>query len=720
VSVLARWCFRHRLVVVFTWVAVLAALGGLFAAFGSAYSNSFTLPGTDSTRALSLLSSALPAQAGDSDTIVWHVATGSVRDPAVRARVQSMLARVAKAPSVGQVRSPYVASGAAQISKDGKTAYATVVFTRLSQALPKGDVRRVISIAQSARQPGLEVELGGQAIEQVNQTPPSNSEAIGLVAAALVILVAFGSLGAMALPLLTAMVALGTASLVITLFSHVMSVSPIAPTLAILIGLGVGIDYALFIVTRHRSNLKAGLSPEEAAVRSLNTSGRAVMFAGGTVCIALLGLLVLRMSFLNGMAIAAVMTVVLTMAAAMTILPAMLGFFGTRVLGRRERRRLAADGPEQSEGSRFWRRWAAFVERRPIVLAVAAAVVMVVLALPILSLRLGSSDAGNDRSGSTTRRAYDLLAKGFGPVFNGPLLLVAETGTAADRAALARLTQTMATQPGVAAVAALPAPPNAKLAVVQVYPTTSPQSTQTTSLIKRLRGTVVPAAEQGTTLRVYVGGTTAIFDDFATIIGGKLPLFIAVIVGFGFLLLLVAFRSLLVPATAAIMNLLAAGAAFGMIVALFQWGWGSEALGLGRSGPVESFLPVIMLAILFGLSMDYQVFLVSRMHEEWVHTGANHQSISKGQATTGRVITAAATIMVCVFIAFVFGGQRVIAEFGIGLASAVLLDAFILRTVLVPAVMHLLGRSNWWLPSWLERRLPHLAVEPPEPAPELD
>jgi RND superfamily putative drug exporter len=340
--------------------------------------------------------------------------------------------------------------------------------------------------------------------------------------------------------------------------------------------------------------------------------------------------------------------------------------------------------------------------------------VILALAVPVLSLRLGNSDQGNDPSNTTTRKAYDLLADGFGPGFNGPLLLVATLGSATDAQALTGLVTTVSHVPGVAAAVAVPAKPGSSISMVQVVPTTSPEDAKTSNLITHLRKDVIPAAERGTTLKVYVGGQTAIFDDFASVITGKLPVFIAVIVGLGFLLLLVAFRSIVVPATAAVMNLLAAGASFGVVVAVFQWGWGSEALGLGKAGPVEAFLPVMMLAILFGLSMDYQVFLVSRMHEEWVHTHHNRRAVTVGQASTGRVITAAATIMICVFLAFVFGGQRVIAEFGIGLASAVFLDAFILRTVLVPALMHMFGTANWWLPRWLDRRLPQLSVEPAE------
>ena len=520
----------------------------------------------------------------------------------------------------------------------------------------------------------------------------------------------------MALPLLTAVVALGSGLLAVGLLSHLVPIGTVGPTLAALIGLGVGIDYALFVVTRHRSGIQGGLTPEEAAVRALDTSGRAVLFAGGTVCVALLGLFVLRLTFLNGLAVPAVLTVLFTVAAATTFLPAMLGFLGTRVLGRKERRRLEAEGPHEPDAQGFWVRWAALVERRPKMFAIGATVIMLVLTLPVLSLRLGSSDSGNDPAGSSSRKTYDLMAQGFGPGFNGPLQLVAEVTSPADTAALAALADRLRTEPGVASVTAFPSAPGARLGIVQVVPTAAPQDAATSDLIGHLRTSVIPAAEKGTSMQVYVGGTTAIFDDFADVLTSKLPLFLGVVIALGFLLLTLAFRSLLVPATAALMNLLAAGASFGVITAVFQFGWGTELLGIGKAGPVEAFLPVILLAILFGLSTDYQVFLVSRMHEEWVHTGNNRLSVSRGQATTGRVITAAAAIMICVFVAFVFGGERVIAEFGIGLSSAVFLDAFVLRTVLVPALMHLFGAANWWLPTWLDRRLLHLSVEPADEA----
>ena len=714
-SAIARWCFRHRFTVIAAWVLVLVGLGALSQAVKSDYNNSFSLPGTGSTTAQQLLAKAIPAQAGDSDTIVWQVSHGTVRDATVTTQMNSVLKQIATMPEVAAVVSPYGPHGAAQISRDGRTAYATVDFAKQANNLVKADITRVIDAAKAARAPGLNVQLGGQAIEQTEQTSLGVSSTVGVLAAAVVLFIAFGSLLAMLLPIVTAIAGVGGGLMAIAPLTHAINVVDFAPILGALIGLGVGIDYALFIVTRHRRGLQSGLTPEQAAVKAIDTSGRAVLFAGSTVCIALLGILVLGVSFLNGLAVASALTVVFTVLAAVTLLPALLGVFRMRVLSRRQRRQLASGAPAPGAAG-MWARWASTVERRPAILAVAAAAVMLVLAIPVLSLRLGSSDQGNDPSSTTTRQAYDLLADGFGPGFNGPLLLVAQTSSPADVAALRTLEAGLPKVADVTSVRQITATTGTE--VIQVTPGTSPEAKATADLISTLRNDTIPAAERGTTLRVYIGGVTATFADFATVVDAKLPWFILTIVGLSFLLLVVAFRSLLIPGTAAVMNLLAAAASFGVLTAFFQWGWGTGAFGLGKAGPVEAFLPVVTLAILFGLSMDYQVFLVSRMNEEWVHGRRNSDAVRTGQVETARVITAAATIMICVFLTFSFLGSRDVAEFGIGLAAAVALDAFILRTVLVPAAMHLFGNANWWLPRWLDRRLPHLAIEPPDPAGE--
>ncbi|WP_406210159.1 MMPL family transporter [Streptomyces sp. NBC_01017] len=705
---MARWCYRHRLVVLLLWLGALFGLGAASSAAGTNYANVFSLPNTDSTTAYDLMEKAFPERAGDTDTVVWKVdgdGGGSVRDESVRSRIEPALEEIGRMKGVGEVTDPYAAQGAAQISRDGRIAYAQITFTEQANAIPKELIEDVVDTAQAAERDGLQVELGGQAIARTQEPPQGTAEAVGILAASVVLFLAFGSLFAMLLPIVVALAGVGTGLIGTMLLSHVTDVPEVAPLLGSLIGLGVGIDYALFIVTRHRRGILRGMKPEESAVTALNTSGRAVLFAGGTVCIALAGMLVMNMRFLDGVVVATSLTVVLSVLAAITLLPALLGLLGMRVLSRRQRRRLAAAGPEPEEASGLAARWSAYVQRRPRRLAALAVVVMAVLAIPVLSLRLGATDQGNHQESTTTRQAYDLLAEGFGPGFNGPLQVVVEGDAPAGLVDGIRATE------GVAQVAAVP--PANGVTVIQVVPTTSPQSEQTDRLIDRLRDDVIPQSGA----EAHVGGVTAVFKDFASVTGDRLPYFVATIIALGFLLLMVAFRSLVVPLTAALMNLIAAAASFGVLVAIFQWGWGTELIGVGKEGPITSFLPVIMLSLLFGLSMDYQVFLVSRMHEEWVHTKDNARAVRVGLAETSRVINSAALIMICVFSAFVLSGDMEGAMAGIGLAAAVALDAFILRTALVPAAMHLLGTSNWWLPDWLEKRLPHLAVEPKEEAP---
>jgi RND superfamily putative drug exporter len=575
--------------------------------------------------------------------------------------------------------------------------------------MPLAEIKHVMTVASTVASPQVKVYFGGNAFGQQNQKKGSPGEFFGFIAAAIVLLLAFGSIYAMFLPIGVAAFALAIASAATELLSHGISIASFAPILGSLIGAGVGIDYALFIVTRTRQGVKKGLSPRDAVVVAINTSGRAVIFAGITVCIALLGMLVLRLGYLNGVAIAASVTVLITMLASITLLPALLGFLGTRVLSRRERRVLKAEGHIDEAASGAWARWSTYVSNKPIRLATGALLAMVILCIPFFSLHLGAADQGTDPAGSTTRLAYDTLSKGFGPGFNTPLTIVGQTTTKDAPLALADVAAALHRLPSVAALSPAGEPKVSGDTVTYLFSVVSKYSSQdarTLQLITDIRQKVAPVAHGV----LHVGGLTAIFADFATVISGKMPLFLGVIILLGCLLLMIAFRSLLVPLTAAIMNLLAAGASFGVVVAVFQWGWGASIIGSG-SGPVESFLPVIMIAILFGLSMDYQVFLVSRMHEEWVHTGDNKTAITRGQAGTGRVITAAALIMICVFLSFVFGGQRVIAEFGIGLGGAVLLDAFILRTILVPAIMHLAGKANWWIPKAIDRVLPRVAIE---------
>ncbi|KUN01833.1 hypothetical protein AQI95_29585 [Streptomyces yokosukanensis] len=711
---LARWCVRHRLIAVLLWLIAFGGVTAAAAAAGASYSNDYEVPGTESGRATQLLEAGFPGLGGDSDTVVWHTGTGTVRAAGVEQTMTTALDRIAALPGVASVTGPYGERGTHRISADGHTAYATVTFTRPAEDIGASEARAVVQTAKAAERDGLQVELGGSAIGLTETPREHTAELVGILVAAVVLFLAFGSLAASALPIATALVGVGTAYAGIGLLGHAMTVADFAPMLGMLIGLGVGIDYALFIVTRHRRGLKRGLSVTEAAVNAVATTGRAVVFAGATVCIALLGMLTLRLSFLNGVAVAASLTVVLTVAASVTLLPALLSWLGPRALSRRERRRLAEQGPRPELPTGLAARWSALVERRPKLLAALAVAVIAVLALPALSLHLGTSDQGNDPRTATTRKAYDLLAEGFGPGVNGPLTLVSRVSDGADRLALDNLDETLRATRGVASVTPVTYAAGGGTGYLTVVPDSAPQSQDTSTLVDRLRTEVLPRAQTGTSLDIQVGGVTAGYDDFADVIVGKLPLFVGVVIGLGCLLLLVAFRSLGIPLKAAVMNIAAVAAAFGVVVAVFQWGWGSELLGLGRAGPIEPFLPVIMVSVLFGLSMDYQVFLVSRMYEEWLETGDNRRAVRVGLAETSRVINSAAIIMISVFLAFVLSGDRVIAMFGIALASAVALDAFVLRTLLVPALMHLLGAANWWLPGWLKRRLPRVSIEPPE------
>ncbi|HET9170337.1 MAG TPA: MMPL family transporter [Actinospica sp.] len=727
-TALALWCTRHRLLVVLAWALLLLGLGAGTLAKGSAYSSSFSLSGTDSTQAQQLLDKAFSGQTGDSATLVWHVGSGTVRASSVEKSVASAIGAMEKSGEITGAVSPYSGEGAGQISADGKTAYATLTLNDANSSLSKGQAESLIATAQAAEHAGLDVQVGGNAVENALQSPSDYSEMVGIAAAAIVLFLAFGSLFSMLLPILTAAAGVGGGLLAVGLLSHTMGIAGFAPTLGALVGLGVGIDYALFIVTRHRNGLQAHQPVEASIAHAVTTSGRAVLFAGGTVCVALLGMLVLGVGFLDGVAIATSLTVAVTVLASLTLLPALLSYLGPRALSRRQRRAreearkhsraalvgLAAVHAPVAATRGLWHRWADAVHRRPRSLSVAALVLMIALAIPTLSLRLGTADSGNDPAGSTTYKAYELLSNGFGSGFNGPLEVAAKVSDSAQQAEVGRLITALEHTPGVASVteSAVVGQGRGAIDVITVVPSTSPQSTATADLVTTLRRHVIPDVLSGTGVSAHVGGEVATNVDFANVLTAKLPLFLAVIVGLSFLLLLLAFRSLLIPFTAAVMNLLAAAASFGVVTAFFQWGWGSRLLGMGGSGPIESFLPVMLIAILFGLSMDYQVFLVSRMHEEWTRVGCTTRAVKCGQTETSRVITAAATIMICVFCAFAVGSQRVIGEFGIGLAAAVFLDAFVLRTVLVPAAMHVFGRWNWWIPRWLGRSLPRLTVEP--------
>jgi putative drug exporter of the RND superfamily len=708
VARVARWCVEHRRRALIGWIAALVAVLGASSAIGTHSATDFALNGTQSQRAEDLLKSDFPAQSGDVDQIVFHARGGAVTDPAIRARVAPVLARIARLPHVTGVTSPYMPNGAGMISRSGRIAFATVTFDREAGALPKAAIEHVISVAAQAREPSLQVELGGQAIEQTRTTSLGTASAVGLAAAIVVLLITFGSFVAMGLPVVTALLGLGTAFGLIALVSHVVSMPNFASELAAMIGLGVGIDYALFIVTRFRENHRGGDGVHRATVVAMDTSGRAVLFAGSTVIISLLGMLVLGVSFLGGLAVSSAIAVLLTLLAALTALPALLSRVGERV-GRRRRGSSAATGTAVSTG--FWARWARLISRHPWPAAIAGLAIMLVVATPALSMRMDLSDAGNDPAGSTTRKAYDLLADGFGKGFNGPLAVVAQLPHANDRPALRDIATALGGVPDVASVSAPTISPNGRTAVYQVFPDSAPQDGATGDLVNNLRDTVLPPVARSTGATALVGGVTATGIDFTHVLARKLPLFIGVVVGLAALLLLVVFRSLVIPLQAAVMNLLSIGAALGVTVAVFQYGWLGSVVGVD-SGPIDPWLPVMLFAIVFGLSMDYEVFLVSRIHEEWIRRRDPSRAVVEGVATTGRVITAAATIMVCVFLAFVTGPEREVKLFGLSLASAVFLDAFVIRCLLLPATLELLGSWTWKFPSGLGARLPRLAIEP--------
>jgi putative drug exporter of the RND superfamily len=705
---IARWTMAHRRIVVAVWIVATIGVFAVSSSVGKKTASDFTLPGTGTQHAVDLLKSEFPAQAGDADQVVFHARTGTLNDAADRAAIAKTLALVARQRHVTSVISPY-AAGAHAISRDGTIAFATINFDQRADVLPKAAVNRVIATAETARSPHLQVELGGQAIEQAQQASLGFATVVGIGAAILILLISFGSFSAMGLPIVTALLGLGAGLGLITLASHVVNMPDFASELALMIGLGVGVDYALFIVTRFRENYRQnGGNVQAATEAAMNTSGRAVLFAGATVVIALLGMFALGVSILNGAAVAAAIGVVLVLGASLTLLPALLGFAGRRI-GDAGGGGAAGASPDDGRPG-FWMRWVRRVQRRPAVTAVAATALMLVLAAPALGLRLASSDAGNDPASQTTRQAYDLLAKGFGPGFNGPLQVAVALPAAHDTRVLSQLSRALRSTPGIASVATPRLNPTATAAAVVAYPTTSPQSAQTSNLVSHLRAETIPPIERSTGARMFVGGATAAQVDFSRILASKLPLFIAVVVGLAALLLLVVFRSLVIPPQAAVMNLLSIGASLGVVQAVFERGWLSGLFGV-QSGPIDAFIPVIAFAIVFGLSMDYEVFLVSRVHEEWLARRDASAAVREGLARTGRVITAAAAVMVAVFGAFAISGNRVLEMFGLAMATAVFLDAIVVRLLLVPAVLELLGRTTWTLPAWLDRRLPRVAIE---------
>lgn len=689
---------------VIAWIVALVGISVLGQTAGGTLLKTFTLPGTESQRAFDVLGQQFQRK-GDTGDLVFKVrGQGNVRDAHVRQAVDPVFTELAKQRHVVSVTSPFTPQGARFVSSDGKIAYAEILFDVQANDVPVNVASDMRTIAKDANSSQLQVELGGSMFTE--QTMPA-SEVIGILAAVLILLIAFGSLLAMGLPIMTALFGIGIGLAVVELLAHVLDVPSFAPQVTAMIGIGVGIDYALFISTRYRETLHEGAEPEEAVVHALDTSGRAVLFAGGTVVISLLGLFLIGVSFIRGLAVGASLAVLFVMAAAVTLLPAVLGFVGHTI------DRFALPGARRKTDAEHsvWARWSRQLQARPWPAALIGLVILVVLAIPFFSLRLGVADAGNDPQSFTTRRAYDLLSEGFGPGFNGPLLVAGNVGSVATATpTITHLISDIRHDPGVAQVSPAIPSPNGEAVLITVVPKGSPQDASTTALVHRLRDHVIPADTRGSTVNLHVGGQTAVGVDLADTLGSRLPYMFLAILVLSFVLLMLVFRSLLVPLKAVIMNLLSIGAAYGVIVAIFQHGWLKNVVGIGKEGPIEAWVPMMLFAIVFGLSMDYEVFLLSRIKEEYDHTHDNASAVAHGLAKTARLITAAAAIMICVFASFVLSDLRVLKLVGFGLAFAVFIDATIVRLVLVPATMELLGDRNWWFPKWLEW-LPRISVE---------
>src|ERR1700754_3449488 len=699
---LAAWCHDRRRTVIGLWVAAFVVLAALWGTAAGEFVNNFRLPGTESQRAYDLLKDRFPQQAGDTANVVFAVDQGKVLDPANRPAIQQAVGEIKKSPEVLAVGDPF-AKGA-PVSPDGRITFAQIQFRKGAGDV---DVKQVKTMAENTLtldgKGGVQVALGGDVIHWSTAEQGGAGEIFGILVAAIVLFLTLGVV-AMGLPLLNALFAMVVSlSLMALIGTRVLDVVDWTPQLAAMIGIGVGIDYALLILNRFRLERGAGREVREATLISLDTSGRAVLFAGIVVVIAMLGMLLLGISFLYGPAIGAALSVLTTMIASLTLMPAILG---TRI-GRRIKKAKQTSADEETG---FSARWSRFVADRPWPVAIVALAILLALAAPALHMRLATSDASTYKKDDTTRIAYDLLKEGFGAGFNAPLLLAVELPKGGDQAALTQIGDALKGQDGIAQV--LPPVVNdaGDTATMIAYPTTTPQDERTDETVKTARETPFPPMEASTGARVPIGGTTASNLDFSATIRDKLPLFIGVVVGLSLLLLAVVFRSVLIPIKAGIFNLLSITGAFGVVTLIFQDGNFASLFG-DATGPIESFLPIMVFAVVFGLSMDYEVFLVSRMHEEWTHTKDAKYAVQHGLAMTGRVVTAAAVIMIAVFGAFAIGNERPLAMMGVGFGAAIFIDAFIIRLLLLPAVMHLAGPAMWWLPSWLDKRLPHLHIE---------
>jgi len=707
----ARFCVKRRFVVLGVWLLTAVALVTVAHRLGDNTSDNQSLPGTGSQRATDTLGKSFPDQANGSSPIVLHVSNGKLTDSKYANAVNEAASDVAKAPYVASVVNPLTQQGASALSKNQATGYLSVTLSVNPGAVSVDDAHKIIdAAAKPAEAAGIQVETGGQLGQKVSKPATESSELIGILAAMVILTFTFGTVVAMLLPILTAIVGLASTLSIVGILSHAATVSTVAPTLATMIGLGVGIDYALFIVTRHFRGLEAGLDLDESIARAAATSGGAVVFAGGTVTIALVSLAVANIPLVTTMGLMAAVAVVVAVLAAVTLLPAILAVVGPRINSLRVRGRHRDPHPKPG----LWSKLAHEIARWPVLAGLAALAILIPLAVPLLSLNLGQKDVGALSSTTTARRAYDLISENFGPGVNGPLIVAVSLGSPASGTSDSRLStleKDVSSTSGVAAVTPVQLDKSGTTAYFNAIAKSAPADQATANLVNTLRSSVIPSAEKGNNMKAYVGGTTASNVDLASKISNKLPLQILVVIGLSFLLLMLAFRTVVVPLQAAIMNVLSIGAAYGVLTAIFQYGWLHGLIGLEGSVPIVSYVPLFMFAILFGLSMDYEVFLVSQI-EEHVHAGeSNRDSVVSGLITSARVITAAATIMVFVFGSFVLNGDPTVKQFGIGLAVAVILDATIVRCLLVPALMIKMGKFNWYIPRWVDRVLPHISIE---------
>jgi RND superfamily putative drug exporter len=698
----AAWAAGHWKRSLAIVAVVLVALGAAAGVAGGSFVDDFRTPGTESQRAMDVLDERFPAASGDTANVVFAVDSGTLRESDRRQAIERTVEEIGAQPHVTAAPSPF-AAGSGQLSEDGRIAYVPVQYDDTAAALGTAPGERLAQVSEIGEGAGLEVSRNGAVVDMAEQSTAPVGELIGVAVAVVVLTLVFGSAAAMALTLISALLALAGGLLLLQFASAFADFPSFAPTLGIMLGLGAGIDYALLIVGRYREQLAAGDGVAQAARVANATAGTSVVAAGAIVVVAIAGLLATGIPFVGQMGIGAAIIIAMVAVGAVTVLPTLMGAFARRLRPKR---------PEHVQPSQGFSRWAGMITRRPLAATIAGTLVLVLLAVPFASLRLGQPDDGNDRPGSTTRVAYDRLAEGFGPGFNGPLVLAATTpGDGSGTAALDRVRQAVAGDPDVAVVSPPQPSPKGDAAVLTVIPRSSPQDERTTELVDRLRADVLPSATRGSQVDVHVGGATATLQDLADKIAGRLPIFIAMVVGLSVLLLMAVFRSLWVPLVSAAFNLLSIAAAYGVVVLVFQDGVGSGLLGVDGEVPIVSFVPLFMFAILFGLSMDYNVFLQSRIREEYVNGAGPQESVVRAMARVGRLILAAGVIMTSVFLGFVSDPDVIVKTIGLGLAAAILIDVLVVRMVVAPAVMTLLGDRAWTLPTWLDRVLPRISLE---------